>query len=369
MGGVEVLGYPASRAFIGRDGCVYQVLQRVTLQACRGHGIRFANTFQILEEAVQDAFLASARQIPRGRADGSRSFDEAVAIRLGWLWDDAIRAAFYNPPLGVGPADPWTANDAINLYGLPMSIPEDYGPFVSQRFQRIAFQRWKVDHPAGIFAAGSVVPVLGGDLLKETGVLSGVVTTPHGSGASLIAALPSVPSFPPAPGQAPPAAATTACEADSYAGTANRRAAGTGRYPNAAGHGGPNSADGHAYTADRYTHTAYRDAAARAALAGGPDLPVGVWVPGPPARYALRSASERHSADAGGRLYLDQAAGRLGPDREAARHLRPAGDELSGRLGQRRLRGWSQGIVEYREVPRLLRGARRSFTGRSVEAR
>jgi len=133
---------------------VYQVLQRVTLQACRGHGIRFANTFQILEEAVQDAFLASARQIPRGRADGSRSFDEAVAIRLGWLWDDAIRAAFYNPPLGVGPADPWTANDAINLYGLPMSIPEDYGPFVSQRFQRIAFQRWKVDHPAGIFAAG-----------------------------------------------------------------------------------------------------------------------------------------------------------------------------------------------------------------------
>ena len=143
MGGVEVLGYPASRAFIGRDGCVYQVLQRVTLQACRGHGIRFANTFQILEEAVQDAFLASARQIPRGRADGSRSFDEAVAIRLGWLWDDAIRAAFYNPPLGVGTSDPWTANDAINLYGLPMSIPEDYGPFVSQRFQRIAFQRWK----------------------------------------------------------------------------------------------------------------------------------------------------------------------------------------------------------------------------------
>ncbi len=204
MGGVEILGYPASRAFVGRDGCVYQVLQRVTLQACQGHGIRFANTFQILEEAVQDTFLDSVRQIPRGRADGARSFDEAVAVRLGWLWDDAIRAAFYNPPHGVAPSDPWTPHDAINLYGLPMSIPEDYGPFVSQRFQRIAFQRWKVDHPAGIFAAGSVVPVLGGDLLKETGVLSGEVTTPHAAGASLIAALPSVPSFPPVPGKAPP---------------------------------------------------------------------------------------------------------------------------------------------------------------------
>ena len=204
MGGVEVLGYPASRAFIGRDGCVYQVLQRVTLQACAGLGIRFANTFQMLEEAGQDIFLDSARQIPRGRADGARSFDEAVAIRLGWLRDDDLKAAFYNPPRSLGPLATWSTNDAINLYGLPMSIPEDYGPFVSQRFQRIAFQRWKVDHPAGIFAAGSVVSVLGGDLLKETGVLRGEVTTPHTAGASLIAALPSVPSFPPVPGQAPP---------------------------------------------------------------------------------------------------------------------------------------------------------------------
>ena len=205
MGGVAVLGYPVTRAFLGRDGCIYQLLQRVTLQACPGFGVRFANTFQILEEADQDGFLDAVRSIPQGQPDFARSFDEAVAIRLGWLEDPALREEYFRPP--GGHTGPWTVLDAINLYGLPMSRPENRGPFIVQRFQRIALQRWTVDHPLGIFPAGTVVQVLGGDLLKETGVVSGQLIQPHGAGESALQSLPVVSSFPPVAGQAPAATA------------------------------------------------------------------------------------------------------------------------------------------------------------------
>ncbi len=38
-------------------------------------------------------------------------------------------------------------NRSIELYGLPMSRPERFGPFISQRFQRVAFQLWVEEVP------------------------------------------------------------------------------------------------------------------------------------------------------------------------------------------------------------------------------
>ena len=70
---------------------------------------------------------------------------------------------------------------AAERCGLPMNRPQTFGPFISQRFQRAAFQHWQADGPAGI-RAGAVTPVLGGDLLKSTGVLTGPPARPHPRG-------------------------------------------------------------------------------------------------------------------------------------------------------------------------------------------
>ena len=98
--------------------------------------------------------------------DAAASFGEAVGIRLDWLQDAAIRDRYLEQ---CGAGDPAAA---IERCGLPMNRPQTFGPFVSQRFQRIAYQHWLGDGPAGI-RAGDVTPILGGDLLKQTGVLAG----------------------------------------------------------------------------------------------------------------------------------------------------------------------------------------------------
>ena len=51
-----------------------------------------------------------------------------------------------------------------------MSRPERYGPFISQRFQRVAFQLWVEEIP-GSPAPGTVIGVLAGDLLKQAGLV------------------------------------------------------------------------------------------------------------------------------------------------------------------------------------------------------
>lgn len=171
LGGISVIGYPASAPFRGADGCTYQIFQVLLLQDCPGQVVRLANTFQILEGAGADPQL-EALGIGRGWADGATSLAEATRIRLSWLEEPAIFDRFLTQ---CGAGDP---EAAVQRCGLPMNPPQRVGPFVSQRFQRIAFQRWLVDGPAGI-GTGDVTPVLGGDLLKSLGVVSGPAVQPH----------------------------------------------------------------------------------------------------------------------------------------------------------------------------------------------
>ena len=198
-GGVEGLGQPISRAFLGRDGCVYQVFQRVALQACPGQGTRLANTFELLTAAGMDPWLLVVHDIPAPREGEAVTFDDAIAERIAWLRDPAIRAVYFRAPEGV--TGPWTVLDAINYYGLPLSQPRHRGPFIVQRFQRQTLQRWLVDHPAGLFPAETIVPVLGGVLLRETGLIGGHIVQPHAPGQSASEALPVVAGFPPVPGE------------------------------------------------------------------------------------------------------------------------------------------------------------------------
>lgn len=171
LGGPTSVGYPASVPFRSNDGCTYQGFQVMLLQSCPGFPVRLANTFQLLEEAGSDARLQELG-IGTGEPDGSSSFEEAVGIRLSWLEDAAIRERFLSQ---CGDGDP---AEAIQFCGLPMNRPQRFGPFISQRFQRIAFQRWLADGPGGI-RTGDISTSLGGDLLKETGVLSGPAVQPH----------------------------------------------------------------------------------------------------------------------------------------------------------------------------------------------
>ena len=174
LGGSTAAGFPVSAPFQGADGCLYQAFQVVLLQQCAGGAVVRANTFQILEEHGADERL-NQLGIGPGQSDPGATFEEAKRNRLAWLEDAAIRERYLSQ-CGNGDADA-----AVEFCGLPMNQPSSFGPFISQRFQRIAFQRWLVEGPGGI-APGQVTASLGGDLLKDTGVLTGDPVQPHLAG-------------------------------------------------------------------------------------------------------------------------------------------------------------------------------------------
>ncbi len=166
LGGIQTLGYPVSTPFKLSDGFTYQAFQRAVLQwRPEKARVDLANTVDVLHDAGTDASLA-ARGIPAARADHSNGdWAKAKAERFSWLSNPAIRDAYLaNPNPAAIPN--WSAERAIELYGLPASLPERHGPFITQRFQRVVLQLWVEDVP-GMPARGTVVGVLSGDLLKE----------------------------------------------------------------------------------------------------------------------------------------------------------------------------------------------------------
>ncbi|HVC35720.1 MAG TPA: endo-1,3-alpha-glucanase family glycosylhydrolase [Chloroflexota bacterium] len=170
LGGVDALGYPNSQRF-QQGGFTYQATQGAVLQWRPEYGrALLANTFEWFTTAGKDDYLLAVDGIPKPiQDDGSHgNWQLAKQTRLSWLTDDPIRAKF----LSAGSVD-----QAIALYGLPMSYPERHGPFITQRFQRIAFQHW-VDSVPGMPPPGSVVRVLGGDILKQVGMIPGSAAQP-----------------------------------------------------------------------------------------------------------------------------------------------------------------------------------------------
>lgn len=124
----------------------------------------------MLSAANKDEWL-KARSIPPPVADDGSKGDAARSyqIRLSWLEDEAIRAYYLANP---NPADipDWSGQRAVELYGLPVTKPVRQGPFVVQRFQRVALQRW-IEAVPGMPRPGTVTRVLGGDLMKDAGLL------------------------------------------------------------------------------------------------------------------------------------------------------------------------------------------------------
>ena len=172
LGGVDTLGHPASYRFNLGDGFTYQVTQRALLQwRPEANAAYLGNIFQMLEQAGLDDWLLKERGIPLPIKDDGAGGDwnRAKEARLSWLTNEQIKAKYLanpNPDAITG----WSVNRSIELYGLPMSRPERYGPFISQRFQRVAFQLWVEEIP-GSPAPGTVIGVLAGDLLKQAGLV------------------------------------------------------------------------------------------------------------------------------------------------------------------------------------------------------
>ena len=172
LGGVDTLGHPASYRFTLGDGFTYQVTQRALLQwRPEANTAYLGNIFQMLEQAGLDEWLLREKGIPLPIKDDGAGGDwnKAKEARLSWLTNEQIKAKYLanpNPDAIAG----WSVNRSIELYGLPMSRPERFGPFISQRFQRVAFQLWVEDIP-GSPAPGTVIGVLAGDLLKEAGLV------------------------------------------------------------------------------------------------------------------------------------------------------------------------------------------------------
>jgi hypothetical protein len=170
LGGVPVLGYPASNVFTLPDGFIYQATQAALLQwhpeDAPGGAVELANVFDMLSKTGRDKDLL-ALGIPAPIADDGSggNFQRAVQVRLGWLTQPEIKNRFQANP-NPAAIKSWDVMSSIQLYGLPTSQPQRFGPFVVQRFQRVAFQLW-LDAVPGQPAPGTVVPILGGDLAKK----------------------------------------------------------------------------------------------------------------------------------------------------------------------------------------------------------
>ena len=172
LGGVGTLGHPASYRFKLGDGFTYQVTQRALLQwRPEKNAADLGNIFQMLEQAGLDDWLLREKGIPLPIKDDGAGGDwnKAKETRLSWLTNERIKAKYLANPNPDAISD-WSVNRSIELYGLPMSRPERFGPFISQRFQRVAFQLWVEDIP-GSPAPGTVIGVLAGDLLKQAGLV------------------------------------------------------------------------------------------------------------------------------------------------------------------------------------------------------
>ena len=172
LGGVDTLGHPASYRFTLGDGFTYQVTQRALLQwRPEANSAYLGNIFQMLEQAGLDEWLLHEKGIPLPIKDDGAGGDwnKAKEARLSWLTNEQIKAKYLANP-NPGAIAGWSVNRSIELYGLPMSRPERFGPFISQRFQRVAFQFW-VEEVPGSPAPGTVIGVLAGDLLKQAGLV------------------------------------------------------------------------------------------------------------------------------------------------------------------------------------------------------
>lgn len=132
--------------------------------------VAFANVFDELHQRGLDDRLYAELQVPR-------TADWSGDAGLPWASVTARHMAMLDgyPSLRAQYA---AAAHPLDLYGLPMSPVEDFGPFSAVRFQRAVFQQYRV---ATAYARpGDVLVVNGGDVAKQYGLVPEWAMSPYG---------------------------------------------------------------------------------------------------------------------------------------------------------------------------------------------
>ncbi|CAA9209584.1 MAG: hypothetical protein AVDCRST_MAG77-1955 [uncultured Chloroflexi bacterium] len=190
LGGPAQLGYPVSSRF-DTGGETYQATQAALLSWNAAAGrVEIHPVFRTLAEIDLDGLL-EARGIPP--TDPELIEDPALPdeTRLSWLTNPYLAIAYRGAAEG----------DGQRRYGLPMSRPLRYGPYLAQRFDNAVLQLW-LDDVSGI-SAGTVTLAQVGELLREVELIPEHALQPHAAPAPRPAPIPPTAIVPAVAGAAP----------------------------------------------------------------------------------------------------------------------------------------------------------------------
>ena len=168
LGGIRLLGYPASTRFIW-NGWAAQVVQKgILVWHPERTRVELAHVLDDLSSSGYDGWLREFKGVPPPfdqHEEESLSYGQVQERRLKFLdRNAAVKQRFL--------AD----RNWLDLYGLPVSFDETEQAWVL-RAQRAVFQHWKVDVPWA--RKGTVTIAHGGDLAKEAGLLPEMVLAPE----------------------------------------------------------------------------------------------------------------------------------------------------------------------------------------------
>ncbi len=139
LGGVDVVGFPASRRFEWQ-GATTQVFTRMVLQwDDKTKQTTVVNLLDVLSQQGKDDWLLSTHSIPKPLPpdfDKGKSWDKIVESRQNLL---VKNGSFLNKYFSV--------SDPMRLFGLPTSDITDMGSHFAMRTQRAVIQQWKEDTP------------------------------------------------------------------------------------------------------------------------------------------------------------------------------------------------------------------------------
>ncbi len=168
LGGIRLLGYPASRRFIWNNWAAQVVQKGVLVWHPERTRVELALVLDDLSSAGYDGWLRESKGIPAPfdqNEERDLTYDQVRERRLKFLDGNAqVKQRFL------------AERNWLDLYGLPVSFDETDQAWVL-RTQRAVFQYWKMDVPWA--RKGTVTIAHGGDIAKEAGLLPAGVLEPE----------------------------------------------------------------------------------------------------------------------------------------------------------------------------------------------
>ncbi|HEV2126906.1 MAG TPA: L,D-transpeptidase [Chloroflexota bacterium] len=154
LAGPANLGYTISKRFEAEEN-FYQATQASLLQwNVAAAQLEVAPIFLWLHEMDRDDWL-EARGIPPAAPELAQDPALPITTRLAWLTHPLLTSAYMSA----------TEAERMGRFGLPMSEPQRFGPYMAQRFDRAVLQLW-LDTIPGQPDAGTISLVQVGDLLR-----------------------------------------------------------------------------------------------------------------------------------------------------------------------------------------------------------